>query len=129
MKGTLWSEQMRCNVAEMDEMHEALFTQIQGVEALQDEDFKASLNNLIANVERDFAEEEDLMEGAQSPTLQRHREEHAKMLAALHHVMSTAMQGDCSPARRAVELLPQWFQLHILTMDMPFAAAWLSAGK
>ena len=50
-----------------------------------------------------------------------HREQHARVLAALHHAAAALAQGDAEPAHRAVWLLAEWLPLHIGTFDRTLA--------
>jgi methyl-accepting chemotaxis protein len=93
-----------------------------------DHEFGSRLFALIVGIERDFREEEALMEDIDFPGLKSHREQHARVLSALHHVIPDVMQGDCASAWRAIELLPQWFLSHLSTMDAALAVALDLAG-
>lgn len=56
--------------------------------------------------------------------LKSHREQHARVLGAMHQIHSKVMQGDVSLGRHVVDdLLPQWLALHIDTMDNVLAIA------
>lgn len=63
------------------------------------------------------------MEEIDYPELRAHREQHARVLSALHHVAPHVMNGDLALGREAAELLPQWFLFHLASMDTALAFA------
>ncbi len=64
------------------------------------------------------------MEEIDFPIIKSHREQHARVLSALHHVHSRVMNGDLVMGHEVVEkLLPQWFVFHISTIHAALAAA------
>lgn len=123
MKKLVWSPQMALGIPAMDDSHQEFVEQLAHLMNASDAEFSAGLATLIARIERDFREEEELMEEIDFPGLHSHREQHARVLSALHHVIPDVMQGNCAPARKAIELLPQWFQFHLSTMDTALAVA------
>lgn len=123
MKEFVWSPQMTLDVPAMDSAHEAFLKEMTRVAATPDNQFGADFFSLIAKIERDFREEEELMEQINFPGLNSHREQHARALAGLHHVVPHVMNGDIALGRKVVELLHQWFMFHLSTMDMTLAAA------
>ncbi|MDR3483236.1 MAG: hemerythrin domain-containing protein [Burkholderiaceae bacterium] len=123
-----WSPQMLLGIASMDAEHHAFVDQIAQLAELPDEAFGPALYALIKTMERDFHGEETVMEEIGFPALLSHREQHARVLSALHHVVPGVMRGDFAAARKAIELLPQWFLFHLSTMDTALAAAIDIAG-
>jgi acetoacetyl-CoA reductase len=118
-----WSPQMALGVAEIDASHRALIAQLAQARSAPDAAFENALQALIVALESDFREEETLMEAIDFPGIRLHREQHARVLAALHQVVPQVMQGDHAQARKAVELIPSWFMLHLTTMDATLAVA------
>ncbi|MGV8866008.1 MAG: bacteriohemerythrin [Janthinobacterium svalbardensis] len=80
-----WKGEMALGVPAIDEAHEALFQELARLGQLSDQHFSVAFRELIAAVERDFREEEDLMEQIAFPSLANHREQHARVLSGLHH--------------------------------------------
>jgi hemerythrin-like metal-binding protein len=105
----------------LDEEHQRLFDDLARTAALEGERFAAACGAIIAGIEHDFRREEDLMEAIDYPALAVHREQHARVLSGLHHAEAALQQGDAAPARRCMELLPKWLELHIATQDAPLA--------
>jgi len=128
MENLVWSPQMSLGIASIDSEHHSFVDELGRIAGLPDEEFGASLYALIAAMEKDFHGEEVMMEKIDFPALQSHREQHARVLSAMHHVVSGVMLGDFTSARKAVELLPQWFLFHLSTMDTALAVALDVAG-
>jgi hemerythrin len=63
------------------------------------------------------------MEEIGFPALRSHREQHARVLSALHHARPRVMEGDISVGRETLDLLPPWLVNHITTLDNALAIA------
>jgi hemerythrin len=122
-RGRYWSPRMSLGMASVDACHRELLDELAGLEDATDKDFADTYVRFVARVERDFREEEELMERTAFCGLPSHREQHARMLAGLHHVARQVMAGDIGAGRDVVTLLPGWFMLHIETMDGALAAS------
>jgi len=118
-----WKADMALGVPAIDEAHEALFDELARLARLADQQFSTGFRDLIAAVERDFREEEELMEAIGFPSLANHREQHARVLSGLHHAWAAVDEGDVEQGRHALTLLPQWLLFHQATMDLALAAA------
>lgn len=118
-----WSPRMSLGMTAVDDCHRELLEELAGVEDAPDRAFADSFVRFVARVERDFREEEELMERTAFAGLLGHREQHARMLSGLHHVARQVMAGDIAAGREVVSLLPGWFMLHIETMDGALAAS------
>ena len=129
MEKLAWTSQMSLGDAEMDGAHKAFVEQLGVLVELPDTAFGAGLSALVAAMETDFRHEEEQMERLNYAGLQAHREQHARVLSALHHVVPDVMKGDTASARHALELLPQWFVFHLSTMDTALAVASDMAGS
>lgn len=119
MKKTTWLSEMKVGNAEIDAAHKALFDQMLCVFRARDNELSAGILSLTDKLERDFCAEEALMEGLDFPGLHSHREEHARVLSALHHIDPC----DAAAAREAVQLMLRWFPAHVATMDAALVAA------
>ena len=123
MQSIKWSQDMSLGVKDMDDAHKEFFEDLTALLTMPDEEFAPAFMCLIEKVEKDFHEEEVLMEEMDYAGLQGHREQHARVLGALHHVAPHVMNGDLNLGREAAELLPQWFLFHLSTMDTALAFA------
>ena len=129
MTHTIALKETSSGAAAMDRLHFEFFEALEELSATPDTDFAAGYRAFVCQVERSFASEEEWMETMDFPILKGHREQHARVLGALHHVYGHIMTGDIKGGREVVDtLLPQWFSLHILTMDKILASAMQSAG-
>ena len=118
-----WSAQMSLGVPAMDDAHKAFIEELARLQFAPALEFGKGFSALIDEMERDFRDEEALMEAIEFPALPSHREQHARVLGALHHVTPEVMRGEFESARKAIELLPQWFLFHLETMDTALAVA------
>jgi hemerythrin-like metal-binding protein len=107
----------------MDASHESLMAELQRIAACPDDEFCQAYCDLIAVIESDFRGEEEAMEAIQFAGLQRHREQHARVLSAMHRCRPQVMAGDIAVGRKVIELFPQWFDIHIATLDHALARA------
>lgn len=119
-----WTQAMELGNPAIDDAHRALFDEMMRLYGAPDSELAEGLPRLCDRLERDFREEEDVMEAMDLPDVKEHREQHARVLSALHHVEV----GEPAEAREALMLLPQWFQLHLATMDRSLAAGLRPAG-
>lgn len=123
MQSINWSKDMSLGVPAMDDAHKAFLDELAALLTVPDDRFGPALLSLIARIECDFRDEEQLMEELDYPGIQGHREQHARVLGALHHIAPRVMDGDIALGREAVDLLPQWFLFHLSTMDTALAFA------
>ncbi|MGZ3237213.1 MAG: bacteriohemerythrin [Burkholderiaceae bacterium] len=123
MKNLVWSQQLSLNIPAIDDAHKAFVEGLARFTASSDREFGTDLFALIADIERDFREEEAMMEEIDFPGLHHHREQHARILSALHEVVPEVMHGNYTSALKTIELLPRWFLLHLSTMDAALAVA------
>lgn len=119
MASTQWSPEMALGNVAIDAAHKDLFKQMLTLLSGLDSQLDEGLPLLVDKLERDFREEEDLMEGADSADIRSHREEHARVLGALHHIAP----DNHAAAREALELMALWFPAHLMTQDKALAAA------
>ncbi|MBJ7310465.1 bacteriohemerythrin [Rugamonas sp. CCM 8940] len=119
MKQMKWSPEMALGVESLDLAHQALMAQMLHLGDADDDALDDGFVLLVKHLERDFREEEDLMESIDYPVIKSHREQHARVLGALHAVAP----GDRAAAREALGLLPLWFQVHLSTQDAALAMA------
>ena len=123
MKNLKWSPEMVLGIPNIDALHRALVNTLAAVSVASDENFTPLYNVLVDDMERDFYEEERQMEEIGFPDLHAHREQHARVLSAMHHAESNVASGNIAAARDVVALLPEWFTFHVSTMDATLAIA------
>lgn len=103
--------------AMMTEAHARMRNAASRLAAADDAAFPAQLQAFVAEVERDFQAEQIVMERIEYSGLPAHREEHARLLSALHHIDAMVDGGDLEIGREALALLPHWCCMHELGMD------------
>ncbi len=111
-------------VAALDELHRLCRDAIHSASVASDADFTNRFESMLKQLHYAFSTEEQWMEAVEHPALKCHREQHARVLGALHHVQASVMAGDLGVGRHAVgDLLPKWLSLHIETLDTVLALA------
>jgi hemerythrin len=114
-----WNRSMDTGVVVMDEVHRDLLAQMNALLNGSDADVAQGMERLVELMEHDFRDEEALMERIGYPGIRPHMEQHARVLGALHRIEP----GDVTAARAALVLLPQWFEMHLATLDTALAVA------
>lgn len=114
-----WKNGMTPGPAAMDEVHRDLLAQMSSLLVASDSDVAQGMERLVELMEQDFRAEEELMERINYPGIRAHMEQHARVLGALHRIEP----GDVPAARAALVLLPQWFSVHLATLDSALADA------
>jgi hemerythrin len=117
-------------VPAIDSLHEEFLEALIGLSSASDTDFVDRYQDFVKQAEEAFRVEEEWMEQLDLPIIKSHREQHARVLGALHHVYSRIQDGDLTVGKEVVKrLLPRWFILHISTMDAALASAMLGNGR
>lgn len=107
----------------VETLHESFLRDLSELAAAPDADFCSRYLDFIRQTEHAFRVEEDWMDALDLPVIRSHREQHARVLGALHHVYACVIDGDLAIGREAVKrLLPRWFAIHAATMDTPLAS-------
>jgi len=115
--------------AELDNIHDLVFEVIEKTLALPSGPFIPAFSNVVTALEVDFRREELIIESYDCPDAKLHREQHARMLAGLHHAASELLQGNENDARRALAALREWLPFHIATQDRHLVRALYLRGE
>jgi hemerythrin len=107
----------------IDTAHDALANAMARLTAAPDDEFASHYELLVAAVEADFRNEEDVMEAMSFAGLKAHREAHAHALAALHRADAQMGGGAVGAGRQTLAALAEWFTLHQATMDLALTEA------
>lgn len=121
MQNLKWSPEMVLGVPNIDALHQSFVETLAELNIASDKHFAHQYNILVENMEHDFYEEERQMEEIGFPALHAHREQHARVLSAMHHTQGDVMCGNIAAGRDVIALLPQWFTFHLSTMDAALA--------
>lgn len=94
------------------------------------EDFATHFEALYEETKEHFAEEESWMESIGHSAIAEHKAEHEKVLGELYQFLQKSKAGNTLMAKAyAKERLPEWFDLHLSTMDSALAAAMKEQGS
>lgn len=118
MLNAIWPSRMPTGTAALDMLHREFLHALACLACESEKKFEQRYRAFVQTAEYVFSTEEQWMEMIDCPALKHHREQHARVLGALHHVHLRVMCGDLETGRDvAVRLLPQWFTFHAATMD------------
>jgi hemerythrin-like metal-binding protein len=118
------STEISSGIAAMDLQHHEIAEALRWISTCPDQEFRTGFGVFVDKVEHAFDEEDGWMEDIDFPGLKTHREQHARVLGALHNAHFRVMSGDTDVGRDVVQhLLPQWFAFHVATMDAALALA------
>ena len=113
----------------VEEWHQTIYRLMGKIDCCPDYELSENFKILIFALEKIFGKEQLLMENFGFPAMKCHLEQHARLLAALHHVHCGVMRGDTGLARRVgSRLLPGWFDLHTTTLDQALSM-WVLCSK
>jgi hemerythrin-like metal-binding protein len=124
MLQTIWLPQMSSGAPALDHLHQAFIEALKNASAAADSEFCARYLTLTERSEHIFRQEDQWMDAIDFAGAKAHREQHARVLAALHNTRLAVLQGDLALGRRMANvLLPHWFAFHLATMDTALAFA------
>ena len=117
------SPDFELGVKEMDGTHRELAALVNALATAKGCDFVHLFTTLFDHTERHFAREKQLMEQSGFPAIGEHVAEHQRVLGELHQCKRKVCKGEISFARAYItDRLPEWFRLHIATMDSALAS-------
>lgn len=107
----------------MDEAHYEFIDQLNQLADASGHDFDHKFLALVEHVTNHFADEKALMEASGFPAITEHVDEHQRILGELNQLKRKVTKGAKKLARAYIkERLPEWFHLHLATMDSALAA-------
>jgi len=107
----------------MDDTHREFVAIINQLNSASDAEFRRLFEKLHVHTEAHFARENELMEKTCFPAITEHKEEHLRILGELHQFNTRVKKGLYSFGRSYIrDSIPQWFSLHLSTMDSALAA-------
>jgi hemerythrin len=110
-------------VAEMDGNHREFLALLGLLNEAGDGEFPALFQRLVDHTRLHFAEEGRLMRQCRFAALGEHEGEHHRLVGELLQFNRNVRRGRLSLARAYVRVgLPEWFALHLDTMDAALAA-------
>ncbi|MBI4741843.1 MAG: hemerythrin family protein [Betaproteobacteria bacterium] len=108
-------------VAEMDATHREFIEAADALMAAPDEAFPALFAHLHEHTRLHFEHEGTLMKACRFPATGEHNSEHLRVLGELGYFARGVKAGRIGLARIYVRALPDWFALHVATMDAALA--------
>ena len=124
-----YSAGMPTGIAPLDRLQRDFVEAMKCLASAPDHEFIHRYGEFVNVAERTFRIEEAWMDDLDCAIVCCHREQHARVLGALHNVHARVMDGDLAIGRDVVErLLPQWFALHMETMDAALGATIACVG-
>lgn len=113
------NEKHLLNNSNIDTLHKEFLDIFNSVDTSSYQSFRQKLTELLEHSKKHFAYEEEQMEDYAYPTSREHKDEHAKVLAEMQYFInnSHSMIGKKMLKAYYIEKLPDWFDLHLLTMD------------
>lgn len=119
-----WDETRHAlGVDEMDATHQAFIGLVSALGEADDAAFKTLFAELLDHCRSHFAAEDALMRSSRFAATGEHIGEHQRVLAELRAFNRSVQGGRLMVARAYVrENMPEWFDLHLSTMDAALAA-------
>ncbi|MGZ4960745.1 MAG: bacteriohemerythrin [Methylomonas sp.] len=107
----------------IDSDHQAFVELLNQLNVTSNADFPSLFRALFEHTQQHFDRENLLMQEHGFPAEAEHRGEHQRVLGEFKQFQSRVDKGMLAFGRSFVrERLPQWFQLHVMTMDSALAA-------
>ena len=122
---TLIEEKQPLSVAHevIDEDHKDFIALVNRLDAASNAEFPALFKELYEHTEQHFDRENRLMAESGFPAEAEHKGEHQRVLGEFKQFQSRVDKGLIAFGRSFVkERLPQWFLLHVATMDSALSA-------
>ncbi len=103
----------------MDTMHREFLDIYNGADIESTESLKRHLQRLYSHTVNHFAEEEQMMEEIDYPNKREHTNEHKKVLSEMEYFlkMEPTLFGRNMLRGYYSQILPDWFDRHLLSMD------------
>lgn len=107
----------------IDNDHDEFITLVNKLDTAGNADFPALFQQLYEHTEQHFERENQLMQQFAFPAESEHKGEHQRVLGEFKQFKTRIDKGMIAFGRSFVrERLPQWFGLHVTTMDSALAA-------
>jgi len=119
-----WSQdRLGLGVPVMDGYHQEFLSILSALPSMPDSVFPTLFAELVRHTREHFSNEETLMRETEYGLLREHLEEHRRVLGDLEVMLERAQRGRMMMPREYVKNgMPEWFALHLATMDSALAA-------
>lgn len=116
------SSNFQLNLEDLDDTHQEFARLVNALADANGSAFVELFSKLYNHSQAHFAREKELMEANAFISLVEHDSEHQRILGEMKQYQRKVNKGAISFARAYVkDRLPEWFQLHITTMDSALA--------
>lgn len=113
----------KLGVDDMDSTHLQFIYLVNQLYMADKTDFCSLFDDLVKHTEIHFNAENTLMKSSGFPASSEHMDEHLRVLGELHRIDRLVKDGSITIARAYIkDRLPEWFNLHAMTMDSALAA-------
>ncbi len=110
------------NHADMDATHQEFLGLLQAASTCPVKQLTTAFEKLVSHTELHFVQELQWMQNSKFPALGEHRDEHQRILGELNFHLKRLNQGKTTMALAYLkEYLPEWFNLHVSSMDSALA--------
>jgi hemerythrin-like metal-binding protein len=108
---------------EMDEIHREFITIYNAVDYSSTQSYINKLKQVFEHTKRHFSYEESQMDQFNYPTSREHKEEHQKVLHEMQFFLEKSNTSIGKQLLKAYykQKLPDWFDLHLISMDSDLA--------
>ena len=121
---------IKVDYPKVDNDHSEFVALLNQLDTASNAEFPALFRQLFEHTEQHFAMENQLMLDYGFPAEAEHKGEHVRVLGEFKQFQTRVDKGMIAFGRSFVkERLPQWFLLHITTMDSALAAHIKASGK
>jgi len=119
-----WSdERLGLGVPVMDGYHHEFLAIMSALTTMPDGVFTTLFSELVRHTHEHFTQEEQLMHATEFSAKHEHIAEHKRVLGDLESLLVRVKRGRMKMAREFVKnAMPEWFALHLATMDSALAA-------
>ena len=110
-------------VSSMDETHREFVDLVNRLGEADKQQFISLFDELLRHTQAHFDAENLLMDESGFPAAREHKDEHQRVLGDIHRFATRVAVGAVPLARAYLnQQLPDWFNLHAITMDSALAA-------
>jgi len=119
-----WSQdRLGLGVPVMDGYHHEFLSILSALNTMPDGVFTTLFAELLRHTHEHFSQEEKLMRETQFPAMREHVDEHLRVMGDLESMLARVKRGRMMMPREFVKNgMPEWFALHLATMDSALAA-------
>lgn len=119
-----WQEEKyHLGLSEIDKHHREFISLVAELVTLSKSEFEPVFIKLCEHISAHFAYEDNLMASHKFSAIAEHRGEHQRVLGELAQLNRQVERGRTTMAQAYVkDRLPEWFALHVATMDSALVA-------